>query len=260
MVKTILVLVFFALGCTTGQKVALRKDRMVIVRGVSSTQQQDEALVLHSGQGDLQQVSDLLGKGADPNASITTEEGGGTALVGAASAGHADVVKALIEAGADVNLTWYPLPGQGGISPLVTASSGGHKEVVIMLLEAGALVDKRAGIVQQNTPLVAATLKGRTEIVEVLLRARAHPNLTGGRYNETPLMIAAGNCNFEIIKLILEVAYVNINFRNSRGESALGLADAGCSRVIVDYLRGKGATVGNVPGVSPRPSRDIILR
>ena len=74
------------------------------------------------------------------------ERRGQTALMWAAAEGHADIVEALIEAGADFQ---RPLPS--GFTPLLFAVREGHIDVVRVLLKAGAdvnetvPVDGRAG-------------------------------------------------------------------------------------------------------------------
>ena len=56
-----------------------------------------------------------------------------TALYGAAQYGHIDVVKALIEVGADVNYS-----DCDGNTPLTRAVANGHADIVKALIEAGA--------------------------------------------------------------------------------------------------------------------------
>ena len=51
----------------------------------------------------------------------------------AANNGHIEVVKLLLENGADVTIAT-----ESGITPLNSASGGGHVEVVKLLLEKGA--------------------------------------------------------------------------------------------------------------------------
>ncbi len=71
----------------------------------------------------------LLSKGAKPNGIAT----GDSPLHAAAQLGHIDVCRALIQAGADLNLQ-----DDLGETPLHKASSGGYLEVITALLEAGA--------------------------------------------------------------------------------------------------------------------------
>jgi ankyrin repeat protein len=85
--------------------------------------------------GDLEHVRQLLAAGADVNAK---DEGGWTALMKACynaeqKRGYAEVVQALIDAGADVEA-----PIGYGVRPLMLAAGYGEADVVDTLLKAGA--------------------------------------------------------------------------------------------------------------------------
>ena len=83
--------------------------------------------------GDLPGVSRALEQGADVNAK---DEYNNTALNSAALWGHADVVKRLLEAGADIEN-----PGSGGgLTPLAIAASHDYYDVAKVLLDHGARV------------------------------------------------------------------------------------------------------------------------
>ncbi len=66
-----------------------------------------------------------------------------TALLRAAEAGHLDVVKWLVEHGAQINIDCTNLPVD--IRPLTGAALGGHLDVVKYLVEMGADVDTAVG-------------------------------------------------------------------------------------------------------------------
>jgi ankyrin repeat protein len=70
----------------------------------------------------------LLERGANPNTPIVWT--GGTALMVAASEGHVEVVRLLLERGGDPVLSIPPLG-----SALSIAASEGHVDVVRLLLE-----------------------------------------------------------------------------------------------------------------------------
>ncbi|HEY7132208.1 MAG TPA: ankyrin repeat domain-containing protein, partial [Candidatus Limnocylindrales bacterium] len=114
-------------------------------------------------------VRDLLV--ADPSASRAFSPDGFTALhypgfFGGSDA--ADVARALLDAGADVNAR-----SANGFSvlPLHSAVAGGHDEVVAALLEAGADVDARQS--GGFTPLQGAAQNGADVTVDRLLAAGA---------------------------------------------------------------------------------------
>ncbi|EDU43191.1 ankyrin repeat domain containing protein [Pyrenophora tritici-repentis Pt-1C-BFP] len=128
------------------------------------------ALQAASERGHTEIVKLLLDKGADVNA-----QGGlhGNALQAASERGHAEVVKLLLDNGADVN-------AQGGDygNALQAASERGHKEVVELLLDNGADVNAQGG--DYRNALQAASEGGHTEVVELLLDKGADVNAQGG--------------------------------------------------------------------------------
>jgi ankyrin repeat protein len=105
------------------------------------------------------------------------EEGdeGETALMAAASAGNLEVVRFLIDEGADVN---YQTDAYF-YSALQRASTMGHNEVVRILLAAGAEVD--AVDDWQHNSLMRAAENGHEETVQILLEHNANPTLIDDR-------------------------------------------------------------------------------
>jgi len=79
-----------------------------------------------------------------------------------------DVVRALLEAGADVNATQH-----GGYTPLLQAAAAGKKDMVLLLLEQGARHDCVCG--QGKSPADYARERGHTEIAEILASYAANP-------------------------------------------------------------------------------------
>ncbi|XP_076837417.1 ankyrin repeat domain-containing protein 12 isoform X2 [Brachyhypopomus gauderio] len=80
-------------------------------------------------RGDVQQVKELIGLGADVN---VKDFAGWTPLHEACNLGYYDVAKVLIGAGAEVNTQ-----GLDDDTPLHDASSSGHKDIVKLLLRHG---------------------------------------------------------------------------------------------------------------------------
>jgi len=80
--------------------------------------------------------------------------------------GDVDVVKVLLEKGADVNIV-----GDKGVTPLMLASQLGYEGIVEMLLKAGADVN----IVSEGgvTALMAALQEGYEDVVEMLKREQS---------------------------------------------------------------------------------------
>ena len=99
---------------------------------------------------------------------------GYTALMAASCEGHNEVVRLLLDAGAETNLA-----ATDGYNALILASRKGHNEVVRLLLDAGA--DKNLAATDGYTALMAASHNGHIEVVRVLLAAgcRSRNELSG---------------------------------------------------------------------------------
>ncbi|KAJ5552018.1 hypothetical protein N7535_000035 [Penicillium sp. DV-2018c] len=122
----------------------------------------------------------LLDNGAD----INVAAGVGTALQAASKNGHQKLVKLLLENGADVNAhTEYGLHG----TALIAAASKGERDTVELLLDNGADVHGRSRI--YGTALHAAAIVGDVQIVQLLLARGADSTIRGGIY-KTPLRAA----------------------------------------------------------------------
>jgi hypothetical protein len=88
-------------------------------------------LCLSARNGHVSTVEFLLRSGAQVD--IIAEDRGSTALIDSAMGRHKDVIKALIEAGADVNVT-----SKDGQTALIIVVGAGDEEIVEMLVKAGA--------------------------------------------------------------------------------------------------------------------------
>jgi len=121
----------------------------------------DEELIFHSKIGDADIVGALIVAGADTNAA---EDDGWTALHWAAEGGYADIIKLLINAGADVNSRSVT-----GWTPLHSAACGGDVVATAVLLEAGA--DVNAIEDSGDTALGWAETFEETETARLLRRA-----------------------------------------------------------------------------------------
>jgi uncharacterized protein len=118
------------------------------------------ALALAAYLGEKDVVKHLLDAGADPNA-VAKNETGFTALTGAVAQNHNEVAKMLVENGANVNYSY-----EGGFTPLIHAAHAGNFELVKLLLERGADPNAKNG--EGKTPIAYAREKGHDRVIELL--------------------------------------------------------------------------------------------
>ncbi|MBD1930863.1 MULTISPECIES: ankyrin repeat domain-containing protein [Cyanophyceae] len=147
-----------------------------------------------------------------------------TALIAAIASGHVEVVKTLLNAGAEVNpKTWYD------DIPLVFAAQKGQAEIVRALIDAGA----NFNLGFDFTPLYEAATEGHSEIVKILLEAGADVNQTD-EDGHTALMTAAYEGHLEVVKLLVE-AGADVNAWG-QGDTPLLRAATGGQQEVYDYL------------------------
>ena len=110
--------------------------------------------------GHLEVARYLAAQGADVNA-IASNGSGYNALSGAVAGGQTEIVKWLLETGADANYRYGP-----GYSPLLTAAANGHLEIVKLLLAHGA--DLRAVSNDGKSALALASERNHPAVAEHL--------------------------------------------------------------------------------------------
>ncbi|XP_033101464.1 ankyrin repeat domain-containing protein 17-like [Anneissia japonica] len=120
-----------------------------------------------------------------------------TPLMEAASGGHVDVVRLLIEYGAHVNSK-----SQTGNTALMYACSGGHEDVVQVLLEHGANIEDHNE--NGHTPLMEAASCGHVEVARLLLIRGAGINTHSNEFKESALTLACYKGHLEMVKFLLE--------------------------------------------------------
>ena len=150
-------------------------------------------LATRSGNADL--VKALIAAGA------SLEDGGGGELqrpleYAVSYHGNAEVVKALVEAGASLETA-----GGDELTPLEYAIDDGNVDVVKVLLEAGASLEAADG--DDFTALKYATHVGNVDVIKVLIEGGASPEDAGGD-ELTPLKFAIHNENVDVIKALIE--------------------------------------------------------
>lgn len=119
-----------------------------------------------SAQGKADVVRLLLERGADPDARDVFR---GTALMRAAWNGHLEAVRALLEGGAKVDARFFSMAVDR--TALMVAAQRGHVKIVELLLKMGA--DVKAKAANGWTALRYARENGQDEVVKVLKAAGA---------------------------------------------------------------------------------------
>ena len=153
-----------------------------------------------SGQYKIDVIQSLLEQGLD-----TPDEDNRSSLMIAARYRYADLVKALIEAGADLNLQ-----SKGGLTALMEASTGRENDpdtkIATMLIEAGADVNIKSN--DGETSLLYITYYNEPELVKLLIDKGADLSAVS-RFGDTPLSRAAHN--EEVTTLLKEAGAGNVN-------------------------------------------------
>ena len=147
-------------------------------------------------------------------------------------------VRGLLDGGVDIN--YHSKDKQAtGRTALTEAAIQGQLDVVRLLLERGANLnwqDRAVGF----TPLGWAANQGHESIVRALLEAGADPNLATPEFLRTPLMAAAQRGSLPIVKVLI-AAGANVNAPTCDGRTALSIAQEKKHDDVVTLLAGIGA-------------------
>ncbi|XP_030754817.1 ankyrin repeat domain-containing protein 50-like isoform X3 [Sitophilus oryzae] len=196
------------------------------------------------GEGDYGSQMSLASSSSEPSPEPLfdlQDLHGQAALHVAARLGQAQVVKVLLESGANADQADID-----GWTPLRAAAWGGHTEVVEMLVRHGCALDSMDA--ENRTALRAAAWSGHEEIVKVLLQNGANVNLTDHE-GRTALIAAAYMGHSEIVDHLLDYG-ADINHADADGRTALSVAALCAPRTpgrsgvsVVSTLLERGATV-----------------
>ena len=135
-------------------------------------------LVRAASTGQTNVVKDLLDKGANQSEKDSCGSGGWsvTALYCAAYGGHMETVKVLVDRGADVNALSH------GLTPLTIAIYEGHTDIAKLLIARGTDVNARSG--DGLAPLEAAINKDHADIAKLLMEKGADVEYALARYKK----------------------------------------------------------------------------
>ena len=162
--------------------------------------------------GTYEMVKSLVNYGADPNVAT---KAGLTPLHQAAARGNLDMVKDLVQAGAEVNAV-----AENGRTPIFYAAERGKASTVNFLLEKKAEVNlaDKGGI----TPLHCAAFSGNVALVKFLVSKKANFAATA---NDGTTVLIAGAKYPEIVKFLAD-KMPNVNGVDKDGNSVLHLCAA----------------------------------
>lgn len=151
-----------------------------------------------------------------------------TALHLACYEGHLDVVKLLMKHNVDITQL-----AQNDLSPLHLAAFNGHTKVVELLLENDAKIDAQDR--EGKTPLLHACTGSFAKTVELLIEKGANINIREATEGYTPLMMAAGIGEVEVVKVLLRND-ADTTVIDEDGDSALSHAKKKGHAEIVQLL------------------------
>uniref|UniRef100_A0A803WFP4 Serine/threonine-protein kinase TNNI3K n=1 Tax=Ficedula albicollis TaxID=59894 RepID=A0A803WFP4_FICAL len=143
--------------------------------------------------GNKSHIRTLMLKGLRPS---RLTRNGFTALHLAAYKDQAELLTALLHAGADIQQVGY-----GALTALHVASIAGHQQAVDILLQHGAFVNVQDAVF--FTPLHIAAYCGHEQVARLLLKFGADVNASG-EVGDRPLHLAAAKGFLNITKLLME--------------------------------------------------------
>lgn len=227
-------------------------------------------------EGDYSKILDCLNKGAKIN---FTDEYGKSALIYVVEKNDLNLVKLLVDRGANINL----IPNLNfGMPAIITSAKYGYFPISKYLIE------KKANLNVRNkfgfSPLHFAALYNDTLLLEELLNNGANYNDTTNN-GETPLLIAAYNGSLQALNYLINVGvdintsdkygftplmvscqfghidivysliqnWAVVNVKNNKGFTALSLAISNNFPEIVDLLCLNGAKRNEVNTLALNP-------
>ena len=174
---------------TLGKEILLEIDKTFKQREQADQDAiEGQKVMAATNNGDTEAVQRLIGEGADVNTvhpHVNTFSDGHTPLLVAARDNHAEIVRDLLSAGAQVRVVDWVFKG----SPIHKATYNGRPEILRMILDHPDVDIDVQGPINGYTPLHDALWHGYTECAEMLLDAGCRLDLKG-HDGKTPLQVA----------------------------------------------------------------------
>jgi ankyrin repeat protein len=184
-------------------------------------------------RGDIAAVKRAIAHGADVN----KVDGNGTALMLAVREDKSEVVKTLLESGADPELRdgYYA----GINTALIEASERARTNILAILIAGGARVDGTNSVSQ--TALMRGAYKGQIASMEILLNKGA--NLEAKDYEGRTALFGATEAGQEAAVRLLLSKGAKVNAQDKKGRTPLMLASRGYDLAVIRMLLDKGALI-----------------
>lgn len=182
---------------------------MLLSVSLAWAEEDSSFLLVASGKGELELVKAMLDSGADPN---MTDRKGLTPLMYAARKDEQEVIKLLLARGADIDAK-----DKSGWSALMVAIKKDHPEMARLLLENGAnphIIDPTGW-----NALNLAAVEGYHEVARALLEYGVDVNARNVD-KKTALMMAAKSGNPETVAVLIEY-HANLTVQDHLGTTAL---------------------------------------
>jgi hypothetical protein len=141
-------------------------------------------------------------------------------------------VQRLIADGANVNaITPF------GRTPLMSATAYGHINIVRFLLENGADINIKDTHNGWTALMFSTGLENEEfEIAKLLIENGADVNETSTKHGATALMMACNKCHYKIAKLLIETPNINLGITITGGLTALDYAKQYCGERIINLF------------------------
>lgn len=213
------------------------------------------SILISAQEGNVEEIRDLISRGILLD--IEDDYGRGPLHI-AVEFGHTEVVRILIESGADTEArTGRALHTYFGWTPLMSAAYWGNLEAVDLLVKAGANVNAFESASRDNYPvLLIAITEGRITVVKQLIEYGADVNTTSEKRLSSPLYLATRYNHVELVNLFISMGS-NVNGLDKESYSPLHAAAITGNPKIAKLLLDNGAhiesksTGGSIPGGTP---------
>lgn len=207
---------------TTEERAAISQETVVHPPVDASTvpareisPEKNDELLQAAFDDDYNKLQKALDEGADIDAKMSYSEE--TALHLACRFSHSQIVKLLLEQGADIaardNDQW---------TPLYAATCWGNADIADILLSHSILPEIDAQTSSGRTPLMEALFDNNTKMVDTFLRQDASINISDS-HNSTPLTLACEASTADIVLTLLQKG-ADLNAQDNDGDTPLILA------------------------------------